>query len=144
MGDWVHDVFVSYRWRDPTMTWVRSKFVPALRARDLKVCFDVDCFGLGETLVTAIESAVDTSAVTASVFTPEYLDSGFTDMEQRMAQHLSADQQEIRWIAVIREPVELSLLDRFRLAEDMIDDAGFDHSIDRLVAAIKGVSQGPG
>lgn len=132
-----YDVFVSYRWREPAQTWVRERLVPALEARGLAVCLDTDCFQLGVALIKEIERAVLASRVTVSVITPAYYESGFTDLEKLMAQHLAAEEHSMRWIAIVRERVDLELLDRFRLALDVTDDEGFDPAVDRLCAAVR-------
>jgi hypothetical protein len=58
-----------------------------------------------------------------------------------MAQHLSSKQRQNRWLAVVREPVELGLLDGFRLALDMTDVQKFDANITRLSSAVREIAQ---
>lgn len=136
-----YDVFVSYRWEEPTMTWAREHLAKGLETRGISVCLDVRDFGLGAALVKEMERAVVSSAVTISVMTTAYLDSGFTDLEKTMAQHLSSEQRQNRWLAVVREPVELGLLDGFRLALDMTDDQDFDANITRLSSSVREIAQ---
>lgn len=131
-----YDAFISYRWSEPSMSWVRKRLVPGLEERGVSVCLDAREFVLGAPLVTEMERAVIASGVTISVMTPAYLESGFTDLEKLMAQHLSAEQRLRRWIAVIREPLELGLIDGFRLALDMSDDGDFDANVTRLASAV--------
>lgn len=131
-----YDLFVSYRWEEPSKTWVRERLVPALEERGVRVCVDYRCFRLGAPLVSEMERAVLMSTVTLSVMTPAYYESGFGDLERKMAQHLDAEEREMRWLAVIREPVDLALLERFRLALDMTDDAEFDAHVDALADAV--------
>jgi hypothetical protein len=51
-----YDVFISYSHRDKA--WVQDWLLPRLRAADLRVCIDVDCFELGAPIATEIERAV--------------------------------------------------------------------------------------
>jgi hypothetical protein len=131
-----YDVFVSYRHRDPDEEWVQKRLVPALRERGVSVCIDTEAFRLGHPILREMERAVRESRFTVSVLTEAYESSGFTDIERVMAQHLDAEERKIRWLAIMREEVDLRLLDRFRLALDMTDDSAFDGNLERLVGAV--------
>ena len=86
-----YDVFVSYRHADPDGGWVRGRLVPRLRADGLAVCIDVDTFRLGAPLVLEMERAVQASRYTLAVLSPRYLQSGFTELENVLAEHLGLD-----------------------------------------------------
>jgi hypothetical protein len=55
--------------------------VPRLLADGLAVCIDVDAFRLGAPLVLEMERAVQASRYTLAVLSPQYLESGFTELE---------------------------------------------------------------
>ena len=135
-GDYRYDLFISYRHHDPDKQWVRGELAPALRARGLRLCIDESCFRLGHPILREMERAVVESRCTLSVLTPAYELSGFTDLERIMAQHLDAEQRQLRWLAVILEEVPMRLLDRYRLALDMTDPSAFGSNVAALVSAV--------
>lgn len=130
-----HDVFVSYRHTEPDRTWVRQVLTPRLESEGITVCLDVRVFRLGRPVLREMERAVLDSTFTLSVLTPAYEESGFTDVERIMAQHLDAEERRARWLAVILAPVPMRLLDRYRLALDVSDDPA---DLERLAAALAG------
>jgi len=127
-----YDVFVSYRRSEPDRAWVHDRLVPRLRAEGLAVCLDDDCFRLGAPLILEIERAVETSRYTVAVLTPAYVQSGFTELENVMAEHLGLERAERRLLAVMREPTEPRLGIRMRLLLDMTDDSRFEAAVLRL------------
>jgi hypothetical protein len=127
-----YDVFVSYRRREPDRSWVQDRLVPRLRGDGIAVCLDDDCFRLGAPLILEIERAVVTSRYTLAVLTPAYVRSGFTELENVMAEHLGLERAERRLLAVMREPTEPRLGIRMRLSLDMADDSRFEAAVRRL------------
>lgn len=132
----VYDVFISYRHRSPDLSWVRDTLAPGLISHGLALCVDETCFRLGHPIVREMERAVIESRYTLSVLTPAYEQSGLTDLERIMAQHLDAEERRIRWLAVILEEVPMRLLDRYRLALDMTDPSQWDAGIATLAGVI--------
>jgi hypothetical protein len=131
-GTFDYDVFVSYSRREPDRGWVHDRLVPRLRADGLAVCLDEDCFRLGAPLILEIERAVVTSRYTLAVLTPAYMRSGYTELENIMAEHLGLERAERRLLAVMREPTEPRLGIRMRLWLDMTDERRFEAAIRRL------------
>lgn len=127
-----YHVFVSYRRSEPERSWVHNRLVPRLRADGLAVCLDDDCFRLGEPLILEIERAVVTSRYTLAVLTPAYVRSGYTELENVMAQHLGLERAERRLLAVMREPTEPRIGIRMRLWLDMTDERRFEAAVRRL------------
>ncbi len=132
-----YDVFVSYRQRDPDMTWTRATLLPGLQGAGLCVCIDYLSFHLGAPLVTEMARAVEQSRYTLTVLSPAYLTSTFTDIETVLAEHLGLEQGQRRLLAVMREECAPRLGMRARLWLDMTDDATFDTNLARLVSELR-------
>jgi hypothetical protein len=137
LGDFEYDVFISYRQRDPEKTWVRDLLVPALRARELRMCVDYENFRLGTPLIREIERAVNQSRYTLAILTPGYLESNFTDLENVLAEHLGLERTERRLLAVMREYCEPRLGIRARLWMDMTRDKEFGTNLTRLIDELR-------
>lgn len=101
-----YDVFVSYRQRDPDRRWVREILVPALDAAGLAVYVDYRLFELGASVIESMAKAVDRSRITVAVMSPAYFESGFTDLERVMAQHLGLEDRQRRLIGLMLEDCE--------------------------------------
>ena len=84
------DVFVSYRHREPTMTWVRGTLVPALEDAGLSVLIDVRDFVAGDLLIDGMESAATRARVTVAVVDETYRESGFIQFEREISSQLVA------------------------------------------------------
>jgi hypothetical protein len=132
-----YDIFISYRQREPDLSWVRTRLLPALEAQDLRVCIDFRDFRLGAPLVTEMARAIETSRFTLAVVSPAYLQSHFTELENVLAEHLGLEVGQRRLLIVDREPAEQPLRLRARLRLDMIADDVFEPALQRLVAALR-------
>jgi len=132
-----YDVFLSYRRQEPDRSWVRKVLRPALEAEGLRACIDHRDFRLGAPLVLEMGRAVEQSRYTLAVLSPAYLDSGATELENVMAEHLGLETSERRLLAVMREPCTPRLGIRTRLWLDMTDDEEFAPNVDRLVQELR-------
>lgn len=132
-----YDVFISYRHIADDGGWVCETLVPALEAAGLQVCLDEVSFRPGTPVILEMERAVLQSHFTVGVFTPEYAYSGFTELEQVMAKHLGAKEQEARFIGLLYRDCALPLMSRSTLMLDMRDKSKFEANIQRLVDAVK-------
>ncbi|ONH59073.1 hypothetical protein CcI49_18175 [Frankia sp. CcI49] len=141
--DLPYDVFVSYRHREPALSWVRHRLVPGLRQRGLRVCLDVDSFRLGAPLVLEMERAVVESRCTLAVLTPAYLDGTFTELENVLAEHLGLETAQRRLIMVLREPCEPKLRLRARMWLDLTADDELEAGCDRLAGEIRSLQPPP-
>lgn len=132
-----YDVFISYRQREPDLTWVRSRLVTGLTARGVRPFIDFRDFRLGASLVKEMERGVVQSRYTLAVLSPEYLESSFTEVENLMADHLGLEEKRRRLLAVMLRPCDPSLRMRFRLWLDATTDADLEANLDRLAAEIR-------
>jgi hypothetical protein len=69
-----YDVFVSYRWVEPDLSWVRNELVPALHSAGLKVCLDVEDFVPGRDLILEMSRAGNESRRAICVLSPDYFE----------------------------------------------------------------------
>lgn len=136
-SDFVYDVFISYRRVPEDRAWVRKVLVPALKAEGLRVCLDDIDFGLGKPILLEMERAVIESRYTLAVFSPDYLESGFTELENIMAQHLTGETKKVRFIGLIYRECPLDLRFRTILSLDMQDEFEFEDNIKRIAKACR-------
>jgi hypothetical protein len=132
-----YDLFVSYRRMAPDGPWVRNVLVPRLEVLGLKVCIDQRDFSPGVYLIKEMERAVVQSRFTLAVLSPEYLESGYTELEHVLSRQLGLEDRRNRFLAVLRRPCEPGLDLRARLWIDMTDDGEFDERVVRLVQAVR-------
>jgi WD40 repeat protein len=121
------DVFVSYRHREPTMSWVRDELYPRLTER-FSVILDERDFVDAAVLIDEIETSAARARVTLAIVDDTYLDSGFTALECATCTEL---------MVVVRGDV-----DRLPTAAryvDMRDDRSCDTLLDELDDMIRRV-----
>ena len=82
-----YDVFVSYQAKGADKSWVRKTLLPYLETEGLRVCIDTR-FPLGVPVITSMERAIQQSRYTLMILSPNYLESGFSDFESLLSQHL--------------------------------------------------------
>ena len=132
-----YDVFISYRQQEPDRTWVRNVLSPRLADEGLKVFVDFRDFRLGAPVVTEMERGVEESRYTLAVITRRYFESGFTEFENVVSQHLGLEKSQLRLIILMREKCELSLRLRYRLWLEMKSDEELESNMPRLVEALR-------
>lgn len=71
-----YDVFISYRWINPDLEWVRNQLDPALRNAGLRVCLDFRDFDRGKNKILEMERGGLESRHTLCVISPEYFEEG--------------------------------------------------------------------
>ncbi|MBI4674842.1 MAG: TIR domain-containing protein [Chloroflexi bacterium] len=128
-----YDVFVSYFDQDPDKTWVRKTLLPRLVAAGLKVCIDYLCFRLGAAKVEEMARAVEQSHYTLAVLTPNYLNSGFDEFENILAETLGREKKQRRLLSLLREDCQPNLRMRARVWLDLTDDEQFEMNMERLL-----------
>lgn len=128
-----YDAFISYR--TPGRNWVKTNLLPRLEAAGLRVCVDYRDFKLGAGLLAEMERGVIESRFTLAVYTRDYDDSGFTDLENIMADHRGVMERAVRLIVILRDGTMPSLRLKARLMLDMIDGNEFETSVQRLIDA---------
>ncbi len=131
------DVFISYRQRDPEMTWVRKVLVPRLEAYEVKPMIDVQHFRLGAPLIKEMERGVLQSRYTLVVATPAYFQSTFTEFENLLSQQLGLEQAKERLLVLMRETCELSLRLSYKLWLPMMSDEDVEQNLPRLADALR-------
>ncbi|HMT93186.1 caspase family protein [uncultured Thiothrix sp.] len=141
--DYKYDLFLSYRHVDPDQQWVKKTLVPALKEAGLSICFDGDyqCFRAGEPIIKSMQAAVEKSRYTVAIFTPDYENSGFTELENLMAQHLETEASQVagknkRLIGVLYRDCDmqkLSLRLRYKRFVNMLDPVEFKEGVEQLV-----------
>lgn len=127
-----YDIFISYRRSQDDRNWVKKQLVPALKTARLRVCLDDTCFRLGRPVIMEMERAVLESRYTLAVFSADYMDSGFTELENVMAQHLGLETRKVRFIGLIYKECQFDLRFRTSLMLDMRDSSEFDENIQRI------------
>lgn len=132
-----YDVFISYRHLEPDRSWVRRELVPRLDEAGLRVCIDVRSFRLGHPIVTEMGRAIEESRYTVAVLTPAFTQSGFTEFETVLAEHLGLEERRNRFLIIRRGEPEERLSMRARLQLDMTDDTEFDANVSRLIEALR-------
>ena len=133
-----YDLFISYRHVEPDQTWVKKQLVPALEKAGVKICYDKNfrCFRLGEPLIKSMENAVLNSRYTVTILSPDYEQSGFTELENLLAQHLESENRHKRLLSILYRECnvgELSLRLRFKRLVDMQHIEEFELGIEQLV-----------
>ncbi|HXM49886.1 MAG TPA: caspase family protein [Pyrinomonadaceae bacterium] len=132
-----YDVFISYRHREPDKTWVRKTLLPRLKAEGLRVCIDFECFALSAFLIKEMERAVEQSRYTVSVLTPAYLEGGFAEFEEILAEHLGLEKRQRRYLGIMREPCSPSLRIRARFWLNMTNSEEFEEGLPRLIHQLR-------
>jgi hypothetical protein len=133
-----YDVFLSYARRDPEVrAWVERVLVPFLEGCGIKVCLEHRDFTLGRPRIREMERAVTTSRYTLAVFTPGYVEDGFTDFQALMAQHLALETREPRLIPVLRRECKLELGRRMTSLLDLSRDEDVPAGLERLALALR-------
>jgi hypothetical protein len=132
-----YDVFISYRQKEPDLSWVRKTLVPSLEAAGLHVFIDYKDFRLGAPLVLEMARAVESSRYTLAILSPAYLQSNFTELENVLAEHLGLELSQRRLLAVMRESTKPRLGFVARLWLDMTDDTQFNENVAILINALR-------
>ncbi len=102
------DVFISYRWTEPDMTWVRNELVPSLEAAGINVCIDVEDFLPGRDLILEMEKAGVSSAHVLCVISKRYFEEDrFVWFESLLARKKDPGGQKSALIPIIIESTEL-------------------------------------
>ena len=84
----VRDVFISYRHREPTRTWVTENLEPALSAAGFTTVLDSNDFVPGETVLGEIEGSAARARLTIAVVDDAYDDSWYTRYEAALSGQL--------------------------------------------------------
>jgi len=116
------DVFISYSHQDKA--WVRAELLTRLEAAGLKVFIDFRDIRTLEPMAREMERAVRTSRRTLLVLTPDYLKSGWTELESLMAQALDPAGRQGRVVPVLYRSCDVPLRIGCFKYVDFTDPAG--------------------
>jgi hypothetical protein len=131
-----YDVFISYRAKEADKTWVRKTLLPYLESKGVRVSIDLK-FQLGVPVITSIERAIQRSRYTLVVLSPAYLESGYAEFENLLAQHLGLEESKYRLIPIMREECTPRLGLRILFLLDMTDENEFGTNMERIVYQLR-------
>lgn len=100
-----YDLFISYSTKD--RDWVQAELLAPLEAARVKVCIDYRDFAPGATILGEIERGLDESRKTVLVFSPHYLRSEWTALENLILQTDSPVNRDGRFLIILKAPCEL-------------------------------------
>ncbi|HEY2711846.1 MAG TPA: toll/interleukin-1 receptor domain-containing protein [Chthoniobacterales bacterium] len=104
----MYDVFISYRWVDPEMSWVRDHLVPALQAAGLRTLLDVEDFVPGRDLILEMDRAGRESRRVLCVLSPAYFEGDrMVSFESLTARRMNPTGSESRLIPLLIHPTKL-------------------------------------
>ncbi len=135
--NYIYDIFISYRHKPPSMSWVRNILVPRLESDGFSTIIDYRDFRLGAALINEMNRAVKDSRYTLAILTPQYLKSGFTELESIMAEHNGLQNGQRRLITITREKCKPRLSMQSHLWLDMRDDSEFDANFLQLAKQLR-------
>jgi hypothetical protein len=130
-----YDVFISYSSRDAE--WVRGWLLPRLEAAGLNVCIDFRDFDIGAPALDNMELAVERSAKTLIVLTPNWIDSEWTNFEALLTQTQDPAARRRRLVPLMLEKVKLPARIAMLTYADFTTPAKHESEIGRVIAAIK-------
>ncbi len=128
------DVFISYSSRD--QAWVRGELLPRIEQAGVKAFIDFRDFTRGAPSITECERGVVGCRKTLLVLTPDYLASGWGEIENIMVQTLDPANRELRLIPLLKaecqKPLRIGALTHI----DFTDGADQDLAWRQLLTAL--------
>lgn len=120
-----YDVFISYRWVDPDMYWVRDHLAPALQGAGLRTLLDVQDFVPGRDLILEMDRAGRESRYVLCVLSPEYFDGDrMVAFESLNARRSNPSGSDSRLIPLLLRPTQMPNWIRGLVPIDWTDDRG--------------------
>jgi len=133
-GQFDFDVFISYSSKD--QAWVRGELLPRIEQAGLKAFIDFRNFTRGAPSINECERGVVRCRKTLLVLTPNYLASGWGEIENIMVQTLDPANRELRLIPLLKAPCEKPLRIGALTHIDFTDDADQDLAWRQLLTAL--------
>ncbi|MBN1343339.1 MAG: TIR domain-containing protein [Phycisphaerae bacterium] len=133
-GEFPHDVFVSYSHHN--RKWVRNWLLPRLHEAGLTVCIDVECFDVGAPSMTEMERAVEQSAKTLLVLTPQYLESESCEFEIALAQRLDPAARRRRVLPLLLQKCDLPPRISGLVYADFTQAEQWERQLQKVIGAI--------
>jgi hypothetical protein len=139
VSDFTFDVFISYSHLD--VDWVKSYLLPRLESAGLRACIDFRDFEIGTPSIVNMENAVQRSARTLLVLTPNWLQSEWSNFESLLIQTKDPVGTRRRLLPLMRE--KCTLPDRLGIFTyaDFTDPANWDAELARLINSIREPNQ---
>ncbi|HEV2864646.1 MAG TPA: TIR domain-containing protein [Pyrinomonadaceae bacterium] len=129
-----YDVFISYSSRDKE--WVRGELLKRLEKAGLRAFIDFRDFRRGSPSIKGMERGVITCRKTLLVLTPDYLESGWCEIESIMLQTLDPANRDLRLIPLLKaeckKPLRIGALTHI----DFTDGADVDLAWGQLLTAL--------
>lgn len=100
-----YDVFLSYASDD--REWVTRMLLAPLEAENLRTCIDYRDFVPAAPTLNEIERAIHSSRKTLFIFSPAYLQSEWTELEQLVLHTVDPANRQRRFLVIKRAPCEL-------------------------------------
>lgn len=94
------DVFISYSSKDKD--WVRGELLTKIEQAGVKACIDFRDFTRGAPGIKEMERAVEQSRKTLLILTPNYIESGWAEIENIMAGVLDPANRDLRLLPLLK------------------------------------------
>ena len=128
------DVFISYSSKDKD--WVRGELLQRIEQTGLKAFIDFRDFTCGAPSINECERGVVQCGKTLLVLTPNYIESGWTEIENIMVQTLDPANRSLRLIPLLKaeckRPLRIGALTHI----DFTDGADHDLAWRQLLTAL--------
>lgn len=128
------DVFVSYSRKDKE--WVRGVLLPRVEDAGLKAFIDFRDFRAGAPSIKECERGVVRCRKTLLILTPSYVESGWTEIENVMAQTLDPANANLRIIPLLRVNCQMPLRIGALTYIDLTDGADQELAWRQLLTAL--------
>ncbi|HSS19880.1 MAG TPA: toll/interleukin-1 receptor domain-containing protein [Pyrinomonadaceae bacterium] len=128
------DVFISYSSKDKA--WVRGELLKRIEQAGLKAFIDFRDFTRGAPSINEMERGVVQCRKTLLILTPDYVASGWGELENIMVQTLDPANRDLRTIPLLKaeckKPLRIGALTHI----DFTDDADLDLAWRQLLTAL--------
>lgn len=136
-----YDVFISYSSQDKQ--WVRKDLLKRIEEAGLRAFIDFRDFRRGAPSIKEMERGVTTCRKTLLVLTPEYIKSGWCEIENIMLSTLDPANRSLRLIPLLKaqceKPLRISALTHI----DYTDDADLDLAWHQLLDSLEALKKVP-
>ena len=133
---YAYDVFINYSGQKRDRSWVRKALLPWLEQERLRYTVDFH-FRLGVPKIKAREMAIQDSRYTLLVLSQAYLDAGYAEFTDLVAQHLGIEEGRSRVLPVLMEDcTPRAGLEMLELL-DLSDEDELEWNIERLIYQLR-------
>ena len=129
-----YDVFISYSSKDKD--WVRGELLKRIEQAGLKAFIDFRDFRAGAPSIKECERGVLECRKTLLVLTPNYIESGWAEMENIMVQTLDPANRRLRLIPLLKADCQKPLRIAALTYVDFTDGADLDLAWRQLLTAL--------